>query len=144
MPKVGPLKGMDFKNPTPQTESMYFASINLTVDQYRSFLQAVRTKSLRLPNDDLDTGNPTAPGEYPLTDETYATLLSQLADHKFDLTSTELRENILHFYSKPAATVATAGEPAHRQNAHNALEQLAGFTPGGPEFESPKPAPRLR
>jgi hypothetical protein len=135
---------MAFKNPTPQTESMYFASINLTIDQYRSFLQALRTKSLRLPNDDLDTGNPTAPGEYPLTDETYAKLLSQLADHKFDLTSTELRENILHFYSNPTDTIAAVGEPAHRQNAHNALEQLAGFTPDAPESESPNPAPRLR
>jgi hypothetical protein len=144
MPKVGPLKGMDFNNPTPQTESMYFASINLTVDQYRSFLQAVRTKSLRLPNDDLDTGNLTAPREYPLTDDTYAKLLSQLADHKFDLTSTELRENILHFYSDPTDTIAAMREPTDRQNAHNALEQLAGFTPGGPVFENPNPAPRFR
>jgi hypothetical protein len=144
MPKVGPLKGMDFNYPTPQTESMYFASINLTVDQYRSFLHAVRTNSLRLPNDDLDTGNLTAPGEYPLTDDTYAKLLSQLADHRFDLTSTELRDNILHFYSNPTDTVAAIGSPTHRQNAHNALEQLAGFTPGGPVFENPSPAPRLR
>ena len=32
MPKVGPFKAMAFNNPTPQTEEMYFKSINSTVD----------------------------------------------------------------------------------------------------------------
>src|ERR1039458_1997448 len=31
MPRIGPFKGLGFKNPTPQTEDMYFKSINLTV-----------------------------------------------------------------------------------------------------------------
>jgi hypothetical protein len=60
------------------------------------------------------------------------------------LTSTELRENILHFYSNPTDTIAAMREPTDRQNAHNALEQLAGFTPGGPVFENPNLAPRFR
>ena len=49
MPKIGPFKGLGFKNPTPQTEDMYFKSINTTVDQYRAFLEEVRTDSLVLP-----------------------------------------------------------------------------------------------
>ena len=32
---------------------------------------------------DFDTGNPTGPGEYRLTDETYAKLLDKLAKEKF-------------------------------------------------------------
>ena len=46
MPRVGPFKGLGFKNPTPQTEDLYFKSINTTVDQYRAFLEEVRTDSL--------------------------------------------------------------------------------------------------
>src|SRR5580698_8462686 len=38
MPKVGPFKGLGFKSPTPQTEDLYFKSINATVDQYRGLL----------------------------------------------------------------------------------------------------------
>ena len=41
VPKVGPFKALDFKVPTPKTENMYFASINLTVDNYGSCLKAV-------------------------------------------------------------------------------------------------------
>ncbi len=59
MPRIGPFKGLAFKNPTPQTEDLYFKSINTTVDQYRIFLEAVRSDTLVLPNCDLDSGNVT-------------------------------------------------------------------------------------
>ncbi|HWR15451.1 MAG TPA: zinc dependent phospholipase C family protein [Terriglobales bacterium] len=45
---IGPLKGLAFNNPTPQTEDLYIKSINTTVDQYRAFLEQMRTDSLRL------------------------------------------------------------------------------------------------
>src|SRR5580700_9791095 len=80
MPRVGPFKGLAFKNPTPQTEDLYFKSINSTVDQYRAFLEQVHNDTLVLPNADLDTGLPTKAAEYSLTDEAYAKLLSQLSD----------------------------------------------------------------
>src|ERR1700684_849018 len=99
MPKVGPFKAMAFNNPTPQTEDLYFKSINTTVDQYRAFLVQVSTDSLTLPNRDFDTGNLTKAAEYTLTDDSYAKLLTQLSERKFNLTSPELRANILDFYS---------------------------------------------
>src|SRR4051794_18808173 len=37
MPKIGPFKALAFNNPTPQTEDLYFKSINSTVEQYRAF-----------------------------------------------------------------------------------------------------------
>src|SRR5271154_2114780 len=67
MPKIGPFKAMAFNNPTPQTEDLYFKSINTSVDQYRAFLEEVRTESLVLPNRDLDSGNITKAAEYSLT-----------------------------------------------------------------------------
>ncbi len=75
VPKVGPLKALDFKAPTPKTESMYFASINLTTDQYGAYLKAVRTRTIKLADSDLDSGKPTAAAEYSLADDTYAKLL---------------------------------------------------------------------
>ena len=101
MPKIGPFKGLAFKSPTPQTEDLYFKSINTTTDQFRAFLEGVRNDKLVLPNADLDTGLPTAAAEYSLTDEAYAKLLSQLSERKFDLTSPELRDNILSFIPTP-------------------------------------------
>jgi len=54
MPKIGPFKALAFNNPTPQTEDLYFKSINTTVDQYRASLQQLRTATLVVPNCDLD------------------------------------------------------------------------------------------
>src|ERR1700745_106145 len=64
MPKIGPFKGMAFNNPTPQTEDLYFKTINTTVDQYRVLLEEVRNDNLVLPNCDLDSGQATKPAEY--------------------------------------------------------------------------------
>src|SRR5881227_483715 len=58
IPKVGPFKGLAFNNPTAKTEDLYIKSINTTVDQYRVFLEQVRSDTLALPNLDLDGGAP--------------------------------------------------------------------------------------
>jgi hypothetical protein len=129
MPKVGPFKGLAFNSPTPQTEDLYIKSINTTIDQYRAFLQQVRTDSLSLPNCDFDTGNETKPAEYSLTDDTYATLLGQLSNRKFDLTTAELRDNILHFYSDLSAPIETKKDDAHWQAVLAALDQLKSTAP---------------
>src|SRR5580704_15106981 len=92
MPKIGPFKAIAFNNPTPQTEDLYFKSINTTVDQYRAFLEEVRADSVVLPNRDLDSGNATKAAEYSLADDTYAKLLDQLSGRKFDLTTLALRD----------------------------------------------------
>jgi hypothetical protein len=128
MPKVGPFKGLAFNNPTPQTEDLYIKSINTTVDQYRAFLMQVRTDSLVLPNCDLDSGNKTNAAEYPLADETYATLLAQLSERKFDVTSPDLRENILSFYSDLSAPIDTKTDPVRWQGVLTSLEQLKSLT----------------
>jgi len=91
IPKVGPLKALDFNVPTPKTENLYFTSINKTVDNYGALLTNVQKKSLQLADDDLDSGKPTAAGEYSLADDTYAKMLSQLADKKFEATSPALQ-----------------------------------------------------
>src|SRR5438270_328386 len=129
MPRIGPFKGLGFKDPTPQTEDMYFKSIIATVDQYRTFLHAERTDSLRLPNTDLDSGKPTKAAEYSLADDTYAKLLDQLADRKFDRTTPDLRDNILDFYSDLSASIKTKKDQADWKEVLAQLEQLKSATP---------------
>ena len=129
MPKIGPFKALAFNNPTPQTEDLYFKSINTTVDQYRAFLGEVRADSLVLPNRDLDTGKATKAAEYSLTDDTYAKLLSQLADDKFVLTTPALQSDVLQFYSDPSAAIETKKDQARWQSVLNSLDQLRAATP---------------
>ena len=129
MPKIGPFKALAFNNPTSQTEEMYFKSINTTVDQYRIYLQQVRTASLELANCDFDSGKETTAAEYSLTDETYAKLLDQLANRKFDLTSADLRDNILNFYSDLSLPLETKKDSARWQSVLLSLDQLRLLTP---------------
>ena len=124
MPKIGPFKALAFNNPTPQTEEMYFKSINTTVDQYRIYLEQVRAGSLELTNCDFDTGKETTAAEYSLTDETYAKLLGQLAERKFDQTSADLRENILNFYSDLSLPLETKRDSVRWQSVLSSLDQL--------------------
>ena len=129
MPRIGPFKGLGFKNPTPQTEDLYFKSINLTVDQYRAFLHAVGADSVLLPNCDLDSGQATKAAEYSLADDTYAKLLGQLSSHKFDGTTPELRANILDFYSDLSVPIETKKDQARWQGVLTALDQLKSVAP---------------
>jgi hypothetical protein len=124
MPKIGPFKALAFNNPTAQTEDMYFKSINTTVDQYRIYLTQVGAGSLELTNTDFDTGKETKAAEYSLTDETYAKLLGQLTARKFDLTSPELRNNILNFYSDLSLPLETKKDSAQWQSVLASLDQL--------------------
>jgi hypothetical protein len=129
MPKIGPFKGLAFNNPTPQTEDLYIKSINTTVDQYRALLEEVRTDTLLLANCDFDSGQPTKAAEYSLTDDAYAKLLAQLSKRKFDLTSPELRANILKFYSDLSVPIETKKDGVRWQSVLTDLDQLKAVAP---------------
>jgi Zinc dependent phospholipase C len=111
MPKIGPFKALDFKIPTHQTEDLYIGSVVLTIENYKKLLTETSAEKLQLANTDFDTGHDTHAGEYALTDKTYAHLLDQLAAHNFDKITAELRNNILAFYSDPAALLAAKKKP---------------------------------
>ena len=129
MPKIGPFRALAFNNPTPQTEDLYFKSINTTVDQYRIYLQQVRAGSLELANCDLDNGKETKAAEYSLTDDTYAKLLGQLAERKFDLTSPDLRNDILNFYADLSLPIETKKDSDRWLSVLSSLDQLKLMTP---------------
>src|SRR5690242_1714509 len=129
MPRIGPFKGLAFNNPTRQTEDLYIKSINTTVDQYRAYLDAVRTDSIVLPNCDFDSGKVTKAAEYSLTDESYARLLARLSGRKLDLTSKELRANILDFYADLSDPIVTKKDLGDWKNVLSALDQLKSVVP---------------
>lgn len=128
-PKIGPLKGLAFKNPTAQTEDIYIKSIDATVDQYRALLNALATDTIVLPNRDLDSGGLTKAAEYSLTDESYAKLLTRLSEHHFAQTSPALRANILDFYSDLSLPIETKKDQGHWRGVLVSLEQLRLVTP---------------
>jgi Zinc dependent phospholipase C len=144
-PKIGPFKALAFNNPTPQTEEQYFKSINKSVDQYRAFLEQIRADVLLVPNRDLDDGRGTKAGDYSLTDSTYAKLLAKLSERKFELTTTDLRVNILNFYSDLSAPLETKKDTARWQSVLTQLEQLKAVTPvstlagSPPQAQAPAP-----
>jgi hypothetical protein len=131
LPKVGPLKGLGFNNPTPQTEDLYIKSIDTTTDRYRALLEEARIHKLVLPNCDLDSGELTSAAEYSLADDSYARLLAELSARKFDLTTPKLRDDILAFYSDLSLPIETKKNAARWQKVLSDLDQLkaAALTP---------------
>jgi hypothetical protein len=134
VPKVGPFKALDFKIPTRQTEDLYIASVDRTVEAYTKLLHEVAEGRVQLKNTDFDTGRDTHAGEYVLTDDAYAELLDRLARHNFDQITPDLRSNILAFYSDPSASVATRKKPEDWKKTVDELDKLRALpesVPGG-------------
>jgi hypothetical protein len=133
VPKVGPFKAVDFKIPTQQTEDLYVASVDRTVENYTKLLQEAAAGRVQLTNTDFDTGRDTHAGENVLTDDTYAHLLDQLAGHNFDQITPELRTNVLGFYSDPNAPIATRKKPEAWKKTLDELQKLRALPdpPGG-------------
>ena len=129
VPKIGPFKALDFTIPTRKTEDLYIASVNRTLDNYRTLLVEVREKDVHLPNTDFDTGRLTHAGEYPLSDEAYARLLDYLVRGDFLGLTPELRENILAYYRDENAPLATKKKAAAWEKTRQELERLKSVTP---------------
>src|SRR6202049_2751148 len=129
LPKIGPIKALQLKTPTPETERMFEASFNATLDRYRDLLSQVGTGQPALPNDNFDTGEITGPGKYRLNDETHAKLLDALATQNFSGVSPELRAEILEFYGHPDAPYATKRNPKAWAKVQSQLEQLKNAAP---------------
>jgi hypothetical protein len=100
LPKIGPLRPLGFRTPTPEAEALFAASFRETRTRYSAALDAVARGRLDLPNTDFDTGEPSAHGEYELADETYAELLDRLADRKFAGIPPTLKTNITTYYAR--------------------------------------------
>ncbi|HEY1676503.1 MAG TPA: zinc dependent phospholipase C family protein [Candidatus Sulfotelmatobacter sp.] len=129
IPKVGPFKALDFKIPTQQTEDLYIASINRTVENYKHLIADTASARPQLENMDFDTGKPTHAGEYAMSDNAYGHLLDQLSEDNFSQVSEALRKNILDFYADPGAPLSTKKNARAWERTQQELERLKAFTP---------------
>jgi len=124
LPKFGPLKVLQFKTPTPETERMFEASFNATLDRYRQLLTEVREDKLDLPNANFDVGQSTGPGKYRLNDEAHAELLDKLAEKSFLGASPEVKAELVQFFADPSAAYATKRHAKAWAKVQSQLQQL--------------------
>ncbi|MEN6607470.1 MAG: zinc dependent phospholipase C family protein [Bryobacteraceae bacterium] len=123
VPKAGPFRALSFKRLTPETEKMYMASFNSTINRYRELLLEQNAGTLKLPNDNLDVGTFTAAGKYALTDTAYSRLLHKLQGHYTEMPQ-ELRSDILAFYHDIGVPISTKTNDNDRARVLRELAQL--------------------
>jgi hypothetical protein len=128
VPRIGPFSALGYHPPTPAVEQIYMHSFNETLDYYRLLLVAQQEDTLRLPNDNLDTGGLTGPAVYRLTDETYANLLGKTSGKPI---SDALRRDMLTYYADLGKGFATKKDPEAWQKVLRQLDRLKAMPTAG-------------
>jgi hypothetical protein len=90
-----------------------------------------------LPNRDLDTGQPTQPAGYRLTDDTYARLLHRLAATPTQPVPPGIQRDILAYYADPGLNFATKKNPEAWATVQKDLAVFRGM----PTSNEPIPYP---
>jgi hypothetical protein len=125
-PKIGILSDLSIRGPSRESEEKYVEAVNATIDRYQQMLEELARKGndgFAVPDLDLDTGYPSRPGTYRLTDKTYATLLHQVTQQNA-MPPLGLRQNILAYYSNPNAPIETKKDPKKWARVQEELEVL--------------------
>ncbi len=104
LPKRGPFSALAFQVPTPAAETLYFKSVDDTVDSFREMLKKQSQGTLRLPNMNLDTADASRPLRYHLADQTYERWLHELVEKHLPQVTAEMRQNVLAYYSGSASS----------------------------------------
>ena len=129
VPKIGPLQVLQFRTPTSETQRMFEASFNVTLDRYRKLIEEVKAGHTELPNDNFDVGEATGPGKYRLNDDAHAKLLDRLAEQNFAGAAAELRGELLRFFAEPDAPYATKRNAKAWARVLAELQQLKNASP---------------
>jgi hypothetical protein len=154
LPKVGPLRMVSVKGPTEQTEADYAHSVAVSTAALRRTLTRFTPETARykgpapalgslihsdvilpqardphhpLANRDLDTGRVVQPGGYPLTDDTYASLLHKLVQKPTQPIPPGIKEDIQKYYSNLDLPITTKKDPDHWKQVLADLNTLAGM-----------------
>lgn len=130
VPKVGPLKLLVPKPPSPEGERLFRESFAVSLEDYRALLDGLGGAGSRSLQDiNLDVGPPVRAGEYRLSDEAYSSLLLLLAEKDFENVPPGLKQDILAFYADPSAAIATKQDAKRWKRTLRALEELKAATP---------------
>ena len=130
VPKVGTISDLAIRGPNAETNRWYIESVNRTTDDYERMLRELAKDPrhrLDLPDRDLDTGNLEQPGSYPLTDKTYAELLTKLTARPNHTIPAGLQQNILSYYSNPDAPITTKKNRGAWNRVQTSLTKLRGM-----------------
>ena len=140
VPKFGPLKVLQLRLPTPETEKLFEASFNASLDRYRTLLKEESDGHLHLRNANFDVGTDTPPGKYRLNDEAHARLLHEIALSGFQGATPALRTELLQFFEHPEAPYSTKRDAKAWAQVQVELQQLRGTHPtGAASSGSPSP-----
>jgi len=129
LPKIGPLKVLQLRTPTPETEKMFEMSFNASVQEYQKLLGEERRGTLQLPNLNFDVGSETSGGKYRLNDDAHAQLLHRLAEKKFGCVSPGLREELLTFFASADAPYDVKKDKKTWDRVQAELESLKEMDP---------------
>lgn len=124
LPKIGPLRALQFPIPTQQTERLFEMSFDRTLDMYRGLLAEQAHHRLSLSEEDLDTGKPTKPDEYRLADDTYAQLAILLAKRDPANVDPAVRRHVLAFFSNLNQAYATKRNKKEWADTEKSVEKL--------------------
>lgn len=119
LPKIGPLRILTFRTPTPQAEKLFESSFNRAVDRYRLLLNEVDQGQLALPNDNFDVGGVTLRGQYKLNDKTCNELLHRLSQQQMAGLDHNLKTQLLAFYAEKDPSQ----KPKKRDKSAQKIEQ---------------------
>jgi hypothetical protein len=140
LPKIGPLKVLQLKTPTPEAQKLFEASFNATMDNYRHLLSDLGAGTLVLANKNFDTGSITAPGQYKLTDKAQAKLLDGLAKEKFAGVSPEMRAELLEYLGHDDAPYAMKKNKKDWNKVEAELKELKNTALPAAAANHPSPA----
>ncbi len=127
LPKIGPLKPLSFKAPTPEAAELFAKSFRDATAKFRTEVNDLKDRKFEVANANFDTGRPSRFGDYSLADETYGELLKRLSDHKFQGTPVALTRNIVSFYGDgPGPSVQDKKVRKRWTKVERTLEELRG------------------
>jgi hypothetical protein len=128
VPKVGPLKPLAFKAPTPDVDHLFEESLDESHARFATMLRAVGQGRLDLPNTNFDTGRPARAGDYTLADETHAEWLEALAKDGFAAATPPMRRTLNAFH-QGATPPVLRDKKAHKAWARlQAAVELLGLS----------------
>jgi hypothetical protein len=128
LPKIGPLRPLSFKAPTPEAEALFVDSLKDTKARYREALAALGRGRLDLANTDFDTGKPSVHGEYSLADDTYAELLARFDKRQFAGVPPALEKNIAAYYAASPERISSKHERKRADTIRRRLVALKSAT----------------
>ena len=126
LPKIGPLRILTFRTPTPEAEKLFENSFNKTVDRYQHLLLEWNEGHLDLPNNNFDVGAVTIRGQYKLGDKTCAELLNRLSQQHMIGVDQDLKNRLLAFYATKEPSASTKKHDKSAERIQQQIKALQG------------------